>query len=177
MKLALTILDVSWQSIKEYQELIHDSFGKDPDDAMDRKVKVQYEFVFFFAHLAIRNAFFNLGEDKITKLQNKLGPILATFTTEAWFGHWPSKFKKGIESDFYNNINVAEMEYSKCNEYFPKNGEGAKDTLFWEFSKNIAELSGHENNMRIIIMCSHIAAQKWLGMNMGELINAASKEI
>jgi hypothetical protein len=177
INLACAIVKTSDQCAQEFKKLVDEKFGKDSKEAMESWLLVQYEFLFFFAHLANRSAFSRLGNNKRTKLQNLLGPILADSTTEAWFGHWPEKLKEGIKHDFYNNINVAELEYSKCKKLFPEKDEGTKDTLFWELGKNIAELSGWDHNPTVIVECMCFSFEKFAEMKLDELIDSAGKEI
>lgn len=175
--LALAIVDTSYKCGQEFKELIDKKIGKDSKEAMTSWVQVQYEFLFFFTHLAMRSAFSKLGNDKRNKLQDLLGPILVNSTTEAWFGHWPTKFKEGIKNDFFTNINNAEIEYSKYKKLYPEKAEGSKDTLFWELGKNIARLSGYENNPEVIVLCVKVSVKKFVDMKLDQLIDVAGKEI
>jgi len=175
--LACAIVDTSYQCGQEFKELIYEKFGKDSKEAMDSWVQVKYEFLFFFAHLANRFALSKLGNNKRIKLQDLLGPMLVNCTTEAWFGHWPEKYQEGIKNDFYNNINLAELEYSKCKKLLPEKDESPKDTLFWELGKNIARLSGYENNPVVIIQCIDVSVKKFTNMKLDKLIDSAGKEI
>jgi len=83
-KLGAAILQTSHICSQSFKNLVDEKFGKDSEEVL---VQVQYEFLFFFMHLSMRFAFSRLGNDKRTKLQEFLVPILADTTTEAWFGH------------------------------------------------------------------------------------------
>lgn len=141
---------------QEFEEPIDEKFGKDSKEAINSWAQVQYEFLFFFTHLAMRSALSKLGNDKRIKLQDLLGPILVDSTTEAWFGHWPEKLKNGIRDDFFTNLNKAEFEYAQYKGLSPATGQSPKGTLLWELAKNIARLSGYENNPEVILYCIDI---------------------
>lgn len=176
--LAIAIVDTSYKCGQEFKEPIDKKFGKDSKEAMLNWVKVQYEFLFFFCHLAMRSALSQLGNDKRTKLQKLIGPILSTSTTEAWVGHWPEDLKERIKTDFFNNINVAELDYSECKGgLLVKDQPFSKDGLFSRLAINIAQLSGYENNPGIILQCESVAVKNFGEMKLDKLINAVGKEI
>jgi hypothetical protein len=151
--LACAIIDVSYKCGQAFKEPIDEKFGKDSKEAMTSWAQVQYEFLFFFTHLAMRSTLSKLGNDKRIKLQDLLGPILVNSTTETWFGHWPEKLKSGIRNDFFANLNRTEFEYAQYKGLSPAPGQSPKGTLLWELAKNIARLSGYENNPEVILYC------------------------
>jgi hypothetical protein len=175
--LSMKLMNAAYQCGQAFKDSINNKFGEETQDAMLSWSQVQYEFLFFFTHIAMRYAFERLGHEAIAKLQALLAPLLVDSTTEAWFGHWPDKFKAGIRKEFYHNINVAELEYSKCKKMFPEENEGTKDTLFWELGKNIARLSGYENNPAIIMHCLKVSVEQFKAMELDNLIDAVGKEI
>lgn len=175
--LANAILGASFRCGHELRIVINEKFGEDSKEANRRRVESQYEFVYFFAHLAMRFAYIKLGAEKRNKLQDMLGPILAEATTEAMFGHWPQNLKEGLKNDFFNNINVAESEYSKYDKLVPEKNEGTSDTLFWEFSKNIAKISEDDNNLGAIIGYQMATIKEFAEMKLAELVDLAGKEI
>lgn len=172
------IVDTSYKCGQKFKELIDEKFGKDSKEAMTRWVQVQYEFLFFFTHLTMRSALSKLGDDKRIKLQDLLCPILVNSTTAAWFGHWPEKYKKGIKNDFIHNLKISEMDYSEC-----KGGLLVKDQPFSEnglisrLARNIARLSGYENNPEVIMQCIEISVKKFADMKLDKLIDSVEKEI
>lgn len=176
--LAVSIVDISYKCGQEFKESIDEKFGKDSKEAMTSWVQVQYEFLFFYTHLVMRSALSKLGNDKRIKLQDLLGPILVNLTTEAWFGHWPEKYKEGIKNDFIHNLNVAEMDYSECKGgLLVKDQPFSENGLFSRLAMNIARLSGHENNPATILKCITIGVDKFAEMKLNLLIDAVGKEI
>ncbi|UCD56981.1 MAG: hypothetical protein JSV16_14365 [Candidatus Hydrogenedentota bacterium] len=54
---------------------------------------------------------------------DELGPLVLGPTIETLFADWPQNLKDRIEEDFYQSLNRAEIEYSKCKELFVKPGD------------------------------------------------------
>jgi hypothetical protein len=176
--LACAIVDVSYKCGQEFKESIDEKFGKDSKEAMSSWAQVQYEFLFFYTHLAMRSALSKLGNDKRIKLQDLLGPILVNSTTEAWFGHWPEKLKSGIRNDFFTNLNRAEFEYAQYKGLSPAPGQSPKGTLLWELGKNIARLSGYENNPEVVMSCVETVAEHFKDLKKIEnLVAYVGKEL
>jgi len=69
------------------------------------------------------------------------------------------------------------MEYSEYKILFAEKNEPMKDTLIWEFSKNIARLSGYENNPGVIVECCTVVTGKLVDMKLGDLIDEVGEEI
>jgi hypothetical protein len=176
--LARALVDVSYKCGQEFKESIDEKFGKDSVETMARWVEVQYEFLFFYTHLAMRLALSKLGNDKRIKLQALLGPILMNLTTEAWFGHWPEKLKEEIKNKFIHNINVAEMDYSECKGgLLVKDQPFSENGLFSRLAMNIARLSGYEDNPATIMKCITIAVEKFTDLKLDQLIDSVGKDL
>ena len=119
--LALAIVSAAWkcnQSVKPYLRP-GNKFSEHPKI---QEVYVFYEFLYFFLHLMNRQARIDLGPDRVAKLQNEVGPLIIRSAVDAFFGHWPEKFKSRIESEFYDKLNHAKMEYANCKGLYPEKG-------------------------------------------------------
>ncbi|HEX6977632.1 MAG TPA: hypothetical protein VF185_04765 [Patescibacteria group bacterium] len=175
--LGLAILQLSFECGQQFKVDVDEKFGKDSKEAISHLIEVQYEFLFFFMHLTMRYAFGELGHEKRVKIQDFLSPTLQETTTKSWFGHWPDKYKEGIKNEFYRNMNNAELEYSKYKKMFADKNESPKDTLFWEFGKNIARLSGHENDPIVMMKCIALCVEELKQIKLRELVIATGKEL
>lgn len=173
--LAVRIIDTSYKCGQAFKKEIDEKFGKDSKDAILNLIKVQYEFLFFFAHLTTRFAFAKFGNEFRTKLQNILGLYFEVTTTEAWFGHWPEKFKVGISDQFWNKLNVSEMEYSECKELLVEGGPFSDKGLFSKLGLNIASLFG--NNIGIDTKCVMVSVEQFRVMELEKLIDLVGNEL
>lgn len=99
---------------------LEEKFGKDSKEFHSKYIPVLFEFMYFFLHLTNRSAFGQLGQEKRSKLQDKLAPLAVDATIQTLFGHWPTNLKDGIKKDFYQNLNNSEMEYGNCKELLLK---------------------------------------------------------
>ena len=175
--LALAILRTSYNCGQQLKEIIDEKFGKGSAEAEVSWLAVQYEFLFFFAHLSLRYLFSKSTEDKVSGLQNLLGPFLADATTDTWFENWPAQFKSKIRSNFYEDMNLAEIKYSKYRKLYPEKDEDLEGTLFWELGKNIAPLTGWEHNPEVVFQSVEISMKEFNDMKLNQLIDAVDKEI
>lgn len=176
--LTLTLLDSAYKCGQEFEDSIYDRFGKDSKEARISWVHVQYEFLFFFTHLVMRNAFSKLGNEKLVKLQKLLGSRLANSTTEAWFKEWPKDMQVGIKHDFYNNLNAAELDYSQCKGgLLIKEPPFSEDGLFNRLANNVARLSGNEGNPILTLRCQIVGLNIFNNINLDYLIERVGKEI
>ena len=125
----------------------------------------------------MRYAFSMLGDEKRIKLQELLLPTLEELSTEMWFGHWPNNYKEGVKKEFFHNYTVTEFEYSKFTKLVPDKDESPKDTLLWEFGKNIAKYSGHEYDMAVAALCNVVTVDKLEEIRLDNLVSLIGKEI
>jgi hypothetical protein len=141
--LALAIVSAAWkcnQSVKPYLRP-GNKFSEHPEI---QEVYVFYEFLCFFIHLMNRQARIDLGPDRVAKLENEVRPLIIPSAVDAFFGHWPEKVKSRIESEFYNKLNHAKMEYANCKGLFPENGLVGKTDPFSRLAINILDLASYE---------------------------------
>jgi len=117
--LTLAIVSAGWkcsQSVKPHLRPVKE-FAEHPEV---QEVYVFYEFLYFYLHLVNRQAHSRLGPDRVAKLQGAVGPLIVPAAVDTFFAHWPEKFKSGIERNFYEKLNDAEMEYASCKLLFPE---------------------------------------------------------
>ena len=141
--LALAIGSAAWkcnQSVKPYLRP-GNKFAQHPEV---QEVYVFYEFLYFFLHLMNRQARIELGPDRVAKLENEVWPLIIPSAVDAFFGHWPEKFKSRIESEFYDKLNNAKMEYASCKGLFPEKGLVGKTDPFSRLAINILHLASYE---------------------------------
>jgi hypothetical protein len=129
---------------------------------------VTCEFLYLFMHVANRFAFKHLGHAKRCKFQNEIYPLIARPVIEVIFGHWPSHLKDGMESEFRENLNNAEMEYGTCT-YFDSDDPFSQTDLFPKFASHVCELLGVEKG--------NTAGYRATFMKIAGLFLAASEEV
>jgi len=130
-----------------------DLFGMWNDDekgevASDKFGEVSLEMALFFIHYVDRNAFNILESDKRVLFMDALTENVATFLLLQNKG----KVDPGLfRSEFIEQLNERQREYSKYKKWFPgEEIKSAKDTLFWEFGKRIANMLGFKMSFKVI---------------------------
>lgn len=118
--LSAKILEFSQKGAELFKDELEELYGSDSKEYHLKFFPILSEFIYFTLHIINRISFSKLGQEKRIKFQNVLLPIVTRMIIEVYFNHWPRKYKKGIENDFIDNLNNAEIEYSKCNTVFNK---------------------------------------------------------
>ena len=111
---------------------------------------IVFEYIYFFLHLTDRMIFTYFSEEQREEIMKSLEEYSIFSSVEAIYKGYPQDTLGKIKSECLDNFNVSQSKYSKYKKmYFEKN-ESPKDTLYYEFSKNIANLSGKENDILVV---------------------------
>jgi hypothetical protein len=160
-----------------FKSALEKRHGRDSKEFYLKYVSILLEFMSFFIHLTDR---FTLGKivlEKRHKLVNQLANFMVNVPFKTLFGHWPEILRDNINKDFDKSLYITSVEYSKYKKLFPEENENPKGTLFWEFSKNIARLSGYEDSIEVVLKCEEISTKEFVDMKFDELVDLVSKEI
>jgi hypothetical protein len=165
-------------------------FGKDSKEFQSKYFPILFEFMYFFLHLTNRSAFAQLGHEKRVKLQGELGRPAIDAMIETYFGHWPKNLKDGIERDFYNNLNNAEMEYGSCKALLLKPEDdtpilekiesGAKSkSMVGQLTDNLSQIIEGKINMNVLfqVKICDVVVESLKKKEIDSLVSEASKEI
>jgi hypothetical protein len=153
--LVVGIVSASWQCTQEVKPhlRINSEFTKAPHTPQEQDIYVFYEFLYFFMHLMNREAHRRLPIAKLEKLQQVIAPLILPSAVDSFFGHWPKKFKDGIERDLYKKLNDAEGEYASCKKFLPDTQAWLpgyiphidESALFSRVAMNVLNLAGYES--------------------------------
>ena len=139
------------------------------------EVYVFYEFIYFFMHMTNRSAFSKINGQQIQKLQEVIGPVIAETAINTFFNHWPNEYKSRITSEFYEKVNITELEYSKSKELFSKEKPFTGDSLFSILARNVAELTGNSPlDSAIMVPIFEVSTKEFTEMKLAELIQSES---
>jgi len=120
---------------------------------------VLLEFVYLYLQMTYRMACVDLDVELVKPLMTELEPRCISATIEyALFG-LPEDAKSKIEEQAFDEFYARMDEYCKYVNAFPQKDESAKDTLFWEFGKIIADLAGLEKRLACNYACTKLAVQ------------------
>lgn len=139
-------------------------------------IYVCFEFIYFFMHMTDRVAFAQLGHERRRKLMDDLGPLIVEPAIETFFGHWPDDLKAGMRSEFYQKMNDARQDYSKCQGLISDDKPVTGNSLFSTLARNVVDLCGDSpTDPAAHIVPYGIAIEAWKKLSIDKRIEAVGK--
>ena len=135
------------------------------DDAIKKETAEQVifsQYLYFFMHNTLRNAFEVMTKEQIGKLQEYLWPLIARSVVDINKRHWPEDMKKLLITNFYKGLEDSELEYSATTKLMDKDNAFAKDSALYILSKNVAQYSGNSKRDPLVITKSNMLAMNEL---------------
>ena len=80
------------------------------------------------------------------------------------------KSKDGIEREFYENLNKAELEYGACKEFVSKDNPFADDGLLNKLARNVAELAGRPMDIEFIMQVISMTSKAFSEMRLNQMM-------
>ncbi len=136
----------------------------------EKEVYLLYEFVYFFMHMTMRYAFGRLSEPQIGKLQGSLGPIIVGTAIDSFFLHWPEDLKEKMRSEFYENLNNAELEYGTSKELLSKDEPFTGESLISKLARNVTEAIGDNMNPATMTTVVSVTINALIDIKLDQLI-------
>lgn len=149
----------------ESAKAIRDKKNETSDMTDEEWMKVFFEFLYFFLHLTDRNAFGVLDEKRRGKIMSELEILTIPLAVQTVCQSWPDEMVEKIKEECMHNFFVSMDEYGKYKKWFPEKEEGMKDTLIWEFSKNIARFATEESDLIILMLATEVTVQSYTDLN------------
>jgi len=145
--------------------------------------EVLLEFVTFFLHFTDRYLFCEFvseGSAGIELRNNLMDELvercISSGVDYCFFGlkeHAKQEYKKSS----FKIHNTRMKEYSKYKKAFAEKNEGLKDTLFWEFSKNICRLVERQHNIGLKQLCIKVAVDALIDIDPKSLAKKIKKAL
>lgn len=134
------------------------SGDKMPPDAHFR-ILLLLEWVWLYVHVIDSTASEHIGAEKrnllIGALVDEIAELLRTWAEEGSpeLRRLASEEARrgGFKREFWENLNVRQQEYAKCQKWFADDKEAYSGTLIWEFSQRVAALAGREHDPRFYL--------------------------
>ncbi|GEM_PF-4422493 len=117
----------------------------------NKYLEVLMEHLYLFLHIADRLAYSIITEKRRVTLLPGIFDLSIRFAVETTCGHWPDDLKTNIYNECINNLYSSFNEFAQYKSFLGETEIGPKNTLLWEFCKNIARIRGEENNVGSII--------------------------
>jgi hypothetical protein len=109
-----------------------------------QSLEILLEFIYLYLHLTSRMASGIVEFDETEKLINVLSSKCINAAIEFGLFGLQQEAKDKIRQKAFKNFIKVDAEYSKYFKLLPEGNVGAEDTLFSQFSKNIASIAGIE---------------------------------
>jgi hypothetical protein len=148
----------------------------DEKDRIEREIYIFYEFIYFFMHMTMRQAFAALSTVRLEKLQAYLGPLISSVAIDSYFAHWPEDQKQRMIGQFYEKLNETELEYTECTQFETEleGEERAKaklKALFMKVASNVAGLAVEDDkDIGVIAPVIKTAISEWKNMKLDALV-------
>jgi hypothetical protein len=155
------LVDFQLQLVKYSAEAANIHCGKNLSDEVDsRWIAVQFECLYFYLFLTDLNLFNKWGAEKRDKVMDEIGLQTINAALDPICRGQPKDVVEKMKGECIDNFKTRFNEYAKCKIAFHGGErESLKGTLFWEFSKIIAESTGRETNIFGIVNIQLITSQ------------------
>jgi len=154
------MIEFQSQLLKHSAEAANIHCGKNFSDEVDsRWIAVQFECLYFYLFLMDINLFNKWGAEKRNKVMDEIGLQTINAAIDSVCKGRPKDVVEKMKGECIDNLETRFNEYAKCKILFHGEEEPLKGTLFWEFSKIIAESTGRKTNVGGIVGIQLITSQ------------------
>jgi hypothetical protein len=151
---------------------------QDQPKKQEREIYLFYEFIYFFMHLTMRSAFAHLSEPQIMKLQKFLAPVIAGAAIDSFFLDCPVDLKRKMRSEFYQNLNNAELEYATSKELIPKSFRPITgNSLIEKLARNVTQIVADNTDIAIMMAVIEVSMSVRRDTKLDQLVSAASSAL
>lgn len=128
-------------------------------ETVECEMYVFYEFLYFFLHMTNRSAHSeHFTSDQIDKLQQAVYPLIIDVAIDSFMLQWPEKQKAYFRNQFYDNVTLAEMEYSTSTELLSKDFKPlTSHSLLAKLARNVAAKMHSGYNPEVLFQATGIA--------------------
>ena len=136
-----------------------------------RIICVTFEFTYFFMHMMNRHAAQKLGHGRVVSLQQQVSPLVVSSIIEMFYTNHREIQKEEIRAVFYDNLNRAELGYSKCKELVSSQDPFSKKALLSRLAWYVANLCSDPSDKPLILSIVEAAFKTWREISFDELLN------
>lgn len=86
----------------------------DSTETLEGEIASFLEFIYIFAHIALRKAFGNMSQSRLRLLQDFMLAMIPVSAIDVYFYHLPQTQQADLEDDFIVQLDKAEVEYGNC---------------------------------------------------------------
>lgn len=112
-----------------------------------QQLELFWQYLYFFIHLTDRMAISTLPDVVRHSLVHELGQFAITLVLQVLYPQEKDSLFEGAMS----GLNMAVSDYSHFRKIMPEGNEGKKNTLLWEFSKQVNRILDLETNLGALV--------------------------
>ena len=129
--------------------------------------EIIFEFEFLFLHVTDRMSFDIHDQDRRSVFMDRLIEVTVNSTINTAFPRLGLDESGNLKSSMLKDYNANQYEYGQYRKMFPGKNESSKDTVFWEFGKNVAKRIGEPTDISYIMLSMElaVASLKYLDLN------------
>ena len=148
--------------------------GKDKQSA---SIRIYYEYLYFFRHLVLKNAFNCLSLMQVKVLHEYMAGLVIPDAVDVFLKQWPDELRAGMRAEFFKNLNDVEADYGNSKELFAKNDPCASDALTSKIGRNITEFAGFPNHSTTIRTVITVITDVYKAMKLEQLVDEAKEAV
>jgi hypothetical protein len=145
--------------------------SEDPTDRQGKEMYVFFEFIYFFMHMTLREAFGRITHSRFELLQNFLLAMVPPSAIDSYFAHLPKKSKNDLIDEFVERLDSTEVEYGTC----PPAGEAPRilTLLMWKLKNALGLEKADERALPSILVTAMRELER---MQLGKYIDEFGQE-
>jgi hypothetical protein len=145
---------------------------KEKNPIMNDKKEMQIKklFLFFFIHFIDRRAFSILTPENRKKLMNPIGYMSVEGFIKNNINNFDNINQDNLLRNHLEELNAFVLKFNKFKKIIPSKGESPKDTLFWEFSKEISLTIDNTTDIVYMTIANELISQVISNLKIDEIV-------
>lgn len=177
MSFGMNLFMVALKCTEACRSFIEERYGASSSESKFMFVRVCYEYLFFFLHMADRIVLSELGPEVRANFQNSLYPLVQKGSTEAFCRDWPREIKEKINADFVVNLNSANYEYAQCKSIYDQEAPLAKSSVVGNLGHRISSVLSMDKNLSLLMTCTGVGLNALSILDLKKSINYVCRKL
>ena len=127
-------------------------------------------FLFFFIHFIDRRAFSILTPENRKALMDPIGYRTISEFIKSNVNHDDQIDQDNLTRQHLEELNSFVLKFNKYKKIIPLKDESQKDTLFWEFSKEISQAIDNSVDIKYVIIANQLATLVITNLKIDDIV-------
>jgi hypothetical protein len=137
----------------------------------ENQLAIALQFTFLYNHVIDRISHNFLDDSMRSQLMNNIVKCIADNLVSLMNKTHTVPDTKKLWYTIIDGLNFMGEQYGQCKGLFNKDGDSLKNTVLWEFGKNIAELFRHPMDIKYITKAIDLSTQFFEKYDINQIIN------